>query len=89
MVLYHKNPPSQATLQKLVSMLKGPTEDLVRKDAVFKSLGLRAEDYVGNKGAVVKLLVAHPELMQRPVLVRGNKAVIGRPKEDIAVFLRN
>lgn len=86
-VLYHKTPLTHAELKKLVGMLDGPVENLVRKDPAFKSLGLRADDYLGNKGAVIDLLVAHPELMQRPVLVRGNKAIIGRPKDRIADFV--
>jgi arsenate reductase len=86
-VLYHKSPLTKPELQKLASMLEDPIEDLVRKDAVFKSLGLKATDFVGKKSAVVALLVEHPELMQRPVLVRGNQAIIGRPKDRIADFV--
>jgi arsenate reductase len=36
---------------------------------------------------VIDLLVEHPRLMQRPVLVRGDRAIIGRPKERLAAFL--
>ncbi len=86
-VLYMKNPPDRPTLEHLVSILEDPVEDLVRKDAKFKKLGLRPEDYVDNPGAVVDLLVEHKELMQRPVLVKGDRAIIGRPKDRIAQFL--
>lgn len=86
-VLYHKTPLTRAGLKKLVSMLEGPVENLVRKDPSFKSLDLRANDYVDNEAAVIDVLVAHPELMQRPVLVRGSKAIIGRPKDQIADFI--
>ncbi len=79
--------PDRAALQALVAMLEDPVEDLVRKDAAFKALGLVAEDYEGNAGAVVELLASHIELLQRPVLVRGGKAIIGRPKDRIAEFL--
>jgi arsenate reductase len=54
--------------------------DLVRKDPYFKQLGLDASDYT-TPGAVVDLLVEHPRLMQRPLLVKGDRVVIGRPKE--------
>ena len=68
-------------------MLDGPVEDLIRKDSTFKSLGLNAVDYVGNPEAVVNLLDEHIELMQRPVLVRGASAILGRPKDRIAEFV--
>lgn len=78
----------RSELLELVGMLDGPVENLVRKDPAFKALGLRAESYVGNKEAVTALLLRHPELMQRPVLVRAGKAIIGRPKDRIADFLK-
>jgi len=86
-VQYLKTPPDRATLERIVEMLEDPVEDLVRKDNNFKKLGLNADDYVGNAKAVVDLLVEHPELMQRPLLVKGKKAIIGRPKERVAPFI--
>lgn len=86
-VVYMKQPPDRATLEAIVAKLEDPVEDLVRKDAKFEKLGLSPDDYVGNPGAVVDLLVQHKELMQRPVLVRADKALIGRPKDRIAPFL--
>lgn len=88
-VLYGKasERPDRATLAQLVGMLDGPVEDLVRKDAAFKALGLKAADYVGNADAVVTVLDEHIELLQRPVLVRGGVAIIGRPKERVPAFL--
>ena len=81
------NRPDRNTLERLVAILDGPVHDLVRKDAKFKKLGLNADDYVDNPEAVVKLLEEHGELLQRPVIVRGNKAIIGRPRDRIAAFL--
>ncbi len=86
-VLYLKNPPDRATLEAIVAKLEDPVEDLVRKDAKFDKLGLVAADYVGNPAAVVDIITAHKELMQRPLLVRGDKAIIGRPKDRVAPFL--
>jgi arsenate reductase (glutaredoxin) len=62
-------------------------EDLVRKDSHFKKLGLDAADYVGNAEAVIDLLVQQPKLLQRPIVVKGDKAIIGRPKDRVADFL--
>lgn len=86
-VLYIKEPPDAATLRKIVGGLEDPVEDLVRKDSKFKKLELNANDYVGNPDAVVDILVKHKQLLQRPVVVRGSKAIIGRPKARISEFL--
>lgn len=56
--------------------------ELVRKDPKFKALGLDAADYTTAE-AVVDLLVAHPELMQRPIAQLGDRFVLARPKERI------
>lgn len=82
-----KDPPDRETLEHLVAILEDPVEDLVRKDAKFKKLELDPGDYVNNPGAVVDLLVQHKALMQRPVVVKGDKAIIGRPKSRIAELL--
>ena len=86
-VLYLEQHPDRAALRDLVSKLEDPVEDLVRKDSKFKKLGLDPEAYVGNAGAVVDLLESHPALLQRPVLVRGRRAIIGRPRERGGDFL--
>lgn len=86
-VLYMKEPPDRETLQHIVSGLEDPVEDLVRKDSRFKKLELDADDYVGNAEAVVDLLVDQKALLQRPIVVKGSKAIIGRPKDRIATFL--
>ena len=87
MVLYMKEPPDRETLEAIVAGLEDPVEDLVRKDSQFKKLGLDPDDYVGNAGAVVDLLVDRKALLQRPIVVKGKRAIIGRPKDRIAEFL--
>ena len=66
--------------------LEDPPADLVRKDPFFNQQGLRAEDY-RTPEQVADLLVRFPRLMQRPVLVRGSRAIIGRPKDRVDGFL--
>lgn len=85
-VLYLKTEPTEAELLELLGILEDPAADLVRKDGYFKELGLDAGDYTTPE-AVAALLVEHPRLMQRPVLVRDGKAIIGRPKDRVAAFL--
>ena len=86
-VLYMKEPPDRAALQKIVAGLEDPVEDLVRKDSKFKKMGLDPADYVDNPDAVVDLLSEQKALLQRPVVVKGRKAIIGRPKSRIADFI--
>ncbi|MDH3756167.1 MAG: arsenate reductase [Acidimicrobiia bacterium] len=86
-VRYLKNPPDRATLERIVAVLEDPVEDLVRKDSTFEKLGLEANSFVGDAKAVIDTLVEHPKLLQRPVLVRGDRAIIGRPKDRVPAFL--
>lgn len=85
-VQYLKKPLDRAELLDLLGKLEDPPADLVRKDSFFKAQDLVADDYLTAE-AVADLLVAHPRLMQRPVLIRGDRAIIGRPKDRVAEFL--
>lgn len=85
-VEYLKHPLSKAELGRLVDAIDSPPADLVRKDPKFKELGLDAADYT-SKAAVVQLLTEHPELMQRPVVVKGEVGLIGRPVERVDELL--
>jgi arsenate reductase (glutaredoxin) len=87
-VQYLKTPPDKATLEKIIGMLEDPVEDLVRKDARFEKLGLDPAAFVGKPKAVIDILLKHKELMQRPIIIKGNKAIIGRPKEKTEKFLK-
>jgi arsenate reductase len=75
------------TLERIVAMLDAPPAELVRKDRRFEELGLKAAKYVSAE-EVVALLVKHPELMQRPIIVKDSKAVIARPPERLLPLLR-
>ncbi len=77
-VEYLKSPLDRSGLEQLLDELDAPPADLVRHDARFAELGLDADAY-DEPSAVVDLLVEHPELMQRPILVRDGRAVIARP----------
>ncbi len=86
-VLYMKEPPGREALAAIVAGLEDPVEDLVRKDSRFKKLELNPDDYVGNADAVIDLLTEQKALLQRPIVVKGKKAIVGRPKGRIADFL--
>ena len=86
-VLYMKEPPDREALEKIVSILEDPVEDLVRKDSQFKKLELNPDDYVGNPEAVIDLLTERKALLQRPIVVTKDKAIVGRPKDRIRDLL--
>ena len=86
-VFYIKTPPGREALEKIVAGLEDPVEDLVRKDSKFKKLELDAVDYIDNPEAVIEILLKHKQLLQRPVIVKGSKAIIGRPRARIVEFL--
>jgi len=85
-VIYRKEPPDEATLRDIIAKLEDPVTDLVRRDSLFKKLGL-ADDDVATADQVVAAILANKMLMQRPVVVAGDKAIIGRPKERIVELL--
>lgn len=84
---YLKTPLTRDQLVALIVKLEDSPADLVRADSFFKDQGLDAADYT-TPDEVADLLVEHPRLMERPVLIRGDRAIIGRPKDRVAGFLQ-
>ncbi len=85
-IVYRKDPPDRAALEWLADHLEDPVTDLVRRDSQFKKLGL-TEDDVATREQVIDLLLARKMLLQRPIVVRGDRAIIGRPKDRVREFL--
>lgn len=85
-VLYLKTKPDAAEIASIIEKLDGPVTELVRRDANFAQLGLTDDD-VQTAEQVIPLLAANPKLIQRPIVVKGDRAVVGRPKERIAELL--
>lgn len=80
--------PDEQTLRELIAKLEEPVEALVRKDSQFAKLGLNESDYVGNVDAVVEVLGKYHRLLQRPIIVGTDKAIIGRPFEGVMAKAR-
>ncbi len=78
--------PTVEELADLLAILEDEPTALVRRDANFTKLGLTDAD-VERADQVAEVLAAHPDLIQRPVLVAGDAAIIGRPKDRIGPFL--
>lgn len=83
--LYLDTPLSRAELDDLSTRLGMPASEWVRrKEAAFDEAGLASD---ASADAVLDAIAAHPILMERPILVRGKRAAIGRPPEDILGLL--
>ena len=83
---YLKEPPSKAEVEKLVAMVGGEPRELIRDGEVeFKALKLRKADL--TRAQIVDAIAAHPVLLQRPIVVKGARAAIGRPPEAVLPLL--
>ncbi len=86
-VVYLETPPDRETLEGLASRLDGPPADLVRSDDPSFAANGFDRDSIATVDGAVSVLLDHPELMQRPVVVRSDRAVIGRPTAKVADLL--
>lgn len=85
-VNYRKHPPDEAVLRSIVAKLEDRPTDLVRRDSLFKKLELTDAD-VETVDQIVAVILANKMIMQRPLLVTADKAIIGRPKDRVAELL--
>jgi arsenate reductase len=85
-VVYRKDPPDAARLREIIAKLEDPPTELVRRDALFDKLGLTDAD-VATVDQIVDVIVDNKMIMQRPLLVTADKAIIGRPKERVRELL--
>jgi arsenate reductase len=85
-VNYYVEPLSKKKLTELVRKLKLKPRDLLRKsEAVYKDLGLADDKFTDSE--LIALMVEHPDLLQRPIVERGDRAVLGRPTENVKELL--
>ncbi len=85
-VNYIADPPDAATLRAIIAKLDDEPTALVRRDSKFKKLELTDHD-VATEDQIVDILVKHKQLLQRPVIVTPDRAIIGRPKERVRALL--
>jgi arsenate reductase (glutaredoxin) len=80
-VLYLETPPDRKQIRNLLSMLGMSAGDLVRRgEQDYKSCGL---DRNSTDEEIVNAMATHPKLIERPIVVKGRKAVLGRPPENV------
>lgn len=85
-VKYLETPPSAEELDALLTKLGLEPVDVMRtKDDLFKELGLVGKRFSREEG--IRLLAEHPALLERPIVVRGDKAVVARPPERVSEVL--
>lgn len=84
-VLYLEQPPGVEDLKKLLKKLGISAGELVRRgEADYKAAGLGKES---SDADVLAAMARYPKLIERPIVVKGNKAVLGRPPENVLALL--
>jgi len=85
-VLYLETSPDTAEIKMLLGKLgfDDPRDLMRRGEAIYKELGLKDET---DPQALIAAMAAHPKLIERPIVIKGDKAVLGRPPENIAALL--
>jgi arsenate reductase len=84
--LYLDNPPDQAELQAILRKLGISARQLIRKgESEFRELGLADESL--DEAALIAAMASHPRLIERPIVISGRRAAIGRPPESVLEIL--
>lgn len=85
-VLYLETPPTAKQLKELLANLGMSARQLLRKtEDAYKALNLADEKL--SEAALIKAMVANPKLIERPIFINGDKAVVGRPPETVLSIL--
>lgn len=85
-VLYLETPPSSGELADLLRKLGITARELLRtKEAEYAELGL--QETTLSDSALIDAMIKHPRLIERPIAVVGERAVIGRPPEALLALL--
>ena len=85
-VNYYNEPLSRKKLTELLRKMNMKPRDLLRKsEAVYKEFGLAEDKFSDSE--LIALMIEHPDLIQRPIVERGARAVLGRPTENVRELL--
>jgi arsenate reductase len=85
-VNYYLEPLSKKKLTELIHKMKISPRDLLRKsEPIYRELGLAKGEF--SDAELISLMVEHPDLIQRPIVERGDRAVLGRPTENVKELL--
>ncbi len=85
-VNYYIAPLTKKRLRELLAKMKLPARALLRKsEPVFRELGLGKDEFTEDE--IISLMIEYPDLIQRPIVERGDRAVLGRPTEKVKELL--
>ena len=85
-VNYYLEPLTRKKLTELLGKMKLKPRDLLRtSEPIYRELGLGKREFSDDK--IVSLMIEHPDLIQRPIVERGKRAVLGRPTENVKALL--
>jgi arsenate reductase (glutaredoxin) len=85
-VNYYVAPLSRKKLTELIRKMNLKPRDLLRKsEPVYKELGLSEDKFSDTE--LIDAMIEHPDLLQRPIVERGDRAVLGRPTENVKELL--
>lgn len=83
---YYNEPLTRKKLTELLRKMNIKPRDLLRKsEPIYKELGLANDEF--NDSELISLMIEHPDLLQRPIVERGDRAVLGRPIENVKELL--
>jgi arsenate reductase len=84
-VNYYVQPLTRKKLTELIRKMKLKPRDLLRKEPIYKELGLDEDKFSDSE--LIGFMVEYPDLLQRPIVERGDRAVLGRPTENVRELL--
>ena len=85
-VNYYIEPLTKKKLTELLRKMNLSPRDVMRKsEPIYRELGIAAGEF--SDAQLIDLMVKHPDLMQRPIVERGDRAVLGRPTENVEELL--
>jgi arsenate reductase len=85
-VNYYIEPLTRKKLTELLGKMKLTPRDILRtSEPIYRELGLGKGEFTDDK--IISLMIQHPDLIQRPIVERGNRAVLGRPIENVKSLL--
>ena len=87
-VNYYLDPIPKSKLKQLLKKMGMKAAELLRrKEEIFKKLNLAEKENKLSDDEVIDLMVKHPDLIQRPIVEKGSRAILARPAERIKEFL--